>query len=116
LVFTIPFVTSSVISFIAAVLNNFFLNHFWTYPDSRSKPLSQQLVQFALINVIVLLIRTPLLVLVENILIQYVERNIPNNIFSAVFIGHNVALAIAIGIVMVWNYAANRLWTFNDVS
>ena len=116
LVFNVPFVTASVISFIAAVLNNFFLNHFWTYPDSRSKPLSQQLVQFALINLIGLLIRTPLLAWLENILVQYAERNMPIDLLSPVIIGHNVALAIAISIVMMWNYVANRLWTFNDIN
>ncbi|HRW07366.1 MAG TPA: hypothetical protein P5121_19815, partial [Caldilineaceae bacterium] len=28
------------------------------------------------------------------------------------FIGDNFALAVAIGVVMFWNFAVNRLWTF----
>jgi putative flippase GtrA len=27
----------------------------------------------------------------------------------------NATLAIAIGIVMLWNYFVNRYWTYNDV-
>jgi putative flippase GtrA len=33
----------------------------------------------------------------------------------ATVIGHNAALAVAIGIVMLWNYFANRYWTYNDI-
>jgi putative flippase GtrA len=28
----------------------------------------------------------------------------------------NVTLAIAVGIVMLWNFFINRYWTYNDVS
>ena len=114
LVFKIPFVPSSIVSFCAAVLNNFILNHFWTYPDSRSKSVSRQLVQFALINVIGLLIRTPLLAWLEKMLIPLGENFLPPNL-SATIVAHNVALAVAIGVVMLWNFFANRFWTFNDV-
>jgi len=115
LVFNVQFVTASIISFCAAVLNNFILNHYWTYPDSRSKPVSQQLIQFALINVVGLLIRTPLLAWLEKILIPLGENFLPDGFLSATIFGHNVALAIAIGVVMLWNFFANRFWTFNDI-
>jgi putative flippase GtrA len=31
------------------------------------------------------------------------------------FMGHNGALAIAVLVVMMWNYFVNRYWTYNDV-
>ena len=34
---------------------------------------------------------------------------------SPEMIGHNVTLIIAVAIVMMWNFLANRLWTYNDV-
>jgi putative flippase GtrA len=34
---------------------------------------------------------------------------------GAKFYADNVVLAIAITIVMLWNFLANRYWTFNDV-
>ena len=39
-------VLSSVLSFTAAITSNFIWNRFWTYPDSRSKPLHHQLITF----------------------------------------------------------------------
>jgi putative flippase GtrA len=31
------------------------------------------------------------------------------------FLARNVTLAIAVGIVMLWNFFMNRYWTYNDV-
>ncbi|HQP08705.1 MAG TPA: GtrA family protein [Anaerolineaceae bacterium] len=115
LVFKLAFVPSSVISFISAVINNFLWNRYWTYPDSRSKHVARQLVQFSIINVIGLVIRTPLLALLEKGLIPLFSRILPENFLTPEFVGHNISLAIAILVVMIWNYIANRYWTYNDV-
>jgi putative flippase GtrA len=53
----LPYVLSGAISFICAILSNFYWNRIWTYPDSRSKPIVRQLVQFSFVNAIGLLIR-----------------------------------------------------------
>ena len=58
--FHITFIIASIISFAAAVLSNFLWNRFWTYPDSRSKKVHRQVIQFLLVSVIGLPIRTPL--------------------------------------------------------
>ena len=42
----VPAVLASVCSFLAAVVSNFLWNRYWTYPDSRSKPLGRQVLQF----------------------------------------------------------------------
>ena len=42
--FGMSLVIAGTISFICAILSNFFWNRFWTYPDSRSRPISRQLV------------------------------------------------------------------------
>jgi len=113
----VPFIAAGVVSFICAVLNNFLWNRFWTYPDSRSKPVSRQLVQFAIINVVGLGIRTPLLAFLEKVLIPFFEKTLPAGFFfPADVVAHNIALAIAILVVMLWNFIANRYWTYNDVS
>jgi len=113
----VSFIAAGVVSFICAVLNNFLWNRFWTYPDSRSKPVSRQLVQFAIINVVGLGIRTPLLAFLEKVLIPFFERILPAGFFfPADVVAHNIALAIAILVVMLWNFIANRYWTYNDVS
>lgn len=109
-------VISSVFSFIAAVVSNFLWNRYWTYPDSRSKPIHHQIVQFLLVSLIGLGIRTPLFAWLEHVLIDLSRRFLPANFFSPTFVGHNVALAIAIIVVMLWNFFANRFWTYSDVA
>lgn len=114
--FSFAYVSAGCISFIAAMLNNFFWNRYWTYPDSRSKNLGRQLAQFGIINVIGLGIRIPLLAFLENILIGWAEKLLPDFFLTPQIVGHNSGLAIAILIVMLWNFLANRYWTYNDVS
>lgn len=115
--FGMPGVWAQTISFTAAVISNFIWNRFWTYPDSRSKPIGHQLLQFAIVSFIGLGIRTPLFVWLEPRLIglftsfaQSSEWHIPTVLF-----GHNLALAIGIGVVMLWNFFVNRFWTYSDV-
>ena len=114
-IFNIPSVWSSMVSFSCAVISNFVWNRVWTYPDSRTKTMSRQLLQFVTISLIGLGIRTPLFAWLEFRLIDLSKRFLPNFIFSPTFIGHNFSLAIAIIVVLIWNYAANRYWTYNDV-
>ena len=107
---------ASTISFIAAVISNFLWNRYWTYPDSRKKPIAQQLGQFFLINSIGLGIRYLLFLTIDQPIINLAEKILPKNFFMtpSVF-GHNVTMVIAVFIVMMWNFFANRLWTYNDV-
>lgn len=111
-----PYVLAGSISFIAAVGSNFVWNRYWTYPDLRSKPLARQVVQFVIINALGLAIRAPVLAWLEDILIDLAKKQFILKSLSPEFIGHNTGLAIAIILVMFWNFFANRYWTYNDVS
>jgi len=109
-----PAVVASVLSFICAVISNFTWNRFWTYADSRTKRVSRQLFQFFVINLIGLGIRTPLFAGLEKVLIKWFSSlSLP--VFTPTFLGHNIALATAVVVVMMWNFFANRYWTYNDV-
>lgn len=113
----VPAVWAQVISFTAAVVSNFLWNRYWTYPDSRSKAISHQLVQFGVISAIGLGIRTPLFAWLEKVLAQTFNRILPANFpLTTTFMGHNAALAVVVLVVMMWNFFANRFWTYNDVS
>ena len=108
---------ASVASFTAAVVSNFLWNRFWTYPDSRSKSVSKQVIQFILVSVVGLGIRTPLFAWLEKVFAHNLGRVLPANFpLSSTFLGHNFALAIAVLVVMMWNFFANRFWTYNDIS
>jgi putative flippase GtrA len=114
--FHTPLVWAGSISFSAAIISNFTWNRFWTYPDSRSKPLLAQLVQFAFVSVVGLGIRIPILRFLEPLLFRIFTRpyfNIP--LLSPDFLAKNVTLATAVVIVMFWNFFINRYWTYNDV-
>lgn len=120
-------VAASAISFSAAVTSNFIWNHFWTYPDSRSKPIGRQAGQFAFINLIGLAIRTPIFALAERPFIRFSEyliRTLPASFppgaesilpLEATVFGRNLALALAVIVVLFWNFGINRLWTYSDV-
>jgi len=99
----VPAVPASVVSFSLAVINNFILNRRWTFPDSRNAPVVRQLVQFSVVSVIGLLIRTPLFAWLEKQLVPLAAKFVPN-LFTPTFVGHNVSLAIAIIVVMGWNF------------
>ncbi len=110
-------VLSSVFSFSLAVINNFTWNRYWTYPDSRSKPLGYQLMLFAIINVVGLAIRTPLFVFLEGRLVRTFDqlevfRVLP---MRPIWVAHNLSLGFAIVVVMFWNFYINRYLTYNDV-
>lgn len=106
---------SSIISFIAAVISNFIFNRYWTYPDSRSKPLLGQLVQFSIVNIIGLGIRTGIFAFIHSPLGILFDETIPNFFVPGYVIGENAALAIVVLVVLFWNFFVNRYWTYNDV-
>ena len=119
-------VVASVLSFTAAVTSNFIWNRFWTYPDSRSKTIRQQALQFGIISIVGLIIRTPIFAFTERPLSQFVGRfiespvvaylpdSIPFDVVNPDIIGGNLALALAVVIVLFWNFFANRFWTYSD--
>ena len=115
LVFNLPLVWAQGISFSCAVINNFIWNRYWTYPESQKEAVTKQLIQFSIISVVGLLIRTPLVPWLDNVLLNLLNVN---NIILPIenfVVSQNVALAISVGIVTLWNYFANRYWTFNNI-
>ena len=102
------------VSFICAVTSNFIWNRYWTYPDSRSKKLTRQLGMFFVVNVAGIAIRVPILHFLEppfnNIFHKFGLLNDTPDLFAK-----NLTLAIAIVVVLLWNYYINRYWTYNDV-
>jgi len=114
--FSAPLVVAGTISFIAAVLSNFIWNRYWTYPDSRSKPIIRQWIEFLVVNAFGLIIRVPILALVGPVILVLISQlpfELP--IFSPGVISDNLTLAIAVVIVMFWNFFVNRYWTYSDV-
>ncbi len=115
--FGLPLVPAGTISFICAVVSNFIWNRYWTYPDSRSKPLGKQLAMFFAVNTAGVAIRIPILRFVEPPLEHlFTQQHLTLGTFSAQLLAKNLTLATAVGIVLLWNFFVNRYWTYNDVS
>lgn len=113
--FNMRLVYAGSISFVCAVCSNFILNRYWTYPDSRSRPLMHQLGMFFLVNSVGIGIRIPTLHFVEPIMAKAFEDMIHLSSATAESLAKNATLITAIGIVMIWNFFINRYWTYNDV-
>jgi len=108
-------VFAGTISFICAVINNFTGNRFWTYPESRSRPLLHQLGMFFVVNAAGIAIRIPILHFVEPPMANAFERLAHVSHASSEILAKNATLGFAIGVVMLWNFFINRYWTYNDI-
>jgi len=84
-------------SFTAAVLNNYTLNSIWTFADQQ-KQHQRQLPQFFFVSIVGLGINQALLYFFHDIMgLWYI-----------------IAKALAILLVLFWNFFANRFWTFRE--
>ncbi len=122
-----PPVLAQAISFTLAAINNFLWNRYWTYPDSRSKPLLRQFGMFFVLSAIGLLIRTPIFSLLSGPMVALVESmqygplaGLIDFLTSTLHIsieqlGLNAALAVAVLVVLFWNFFSNRFITYSDV-
>ncbi len=108
---------AQVVSFTLAIISNFIWNRLWTYPDSRSKPLRNQLVSFFIVNLVGLGIRTPIFTGLEAPFRRIFEgfSFLPIGFIDADRLGYTFALGVAVVVVMFWNFLINRIWTYNDV-
>ncbi len=114
------------IAFIAAIISNFLWNRFWTYPDSRSRSVRTQMLQFTFISLVGWLSRTlwirlsyaPIGALLYPLLLPLLTSVMPA--FTAAVdaearLGSMVAQLFGVVVVMFWNFFANRYWTYGDV-
>lgn len=85
------------IGFTVAVVNNYILNRIWTFANKNPQVL-QQFLHFLTISCIGLALNTLFLYLFH----QKLKLNF---YFSKL---------LAIGMVFVWNFSANLIFTFND--
>ncbi|MFT3895705.1 MAG: GtrA family protein [Anaerolineales bacterium] len=113
--FDMQLVYAGTISFICAVMSNFMFNRYWTYPESRSRHVLHQLGMFFLVNAAGILIRIPILHYVEPPMAGLFQSMAHISNPAAESLAKNATLALAIGIVMIWNFFINRYWTYNDV-
>jgi putative flippase GtrA len=113
--FNMTLVYAGTISFICAIISNFLFNRYWTYPDSRSRHILHQLGMFVLVSAAGIAIRIPVLHFVEPPLESAFKNTMHLPAGLVDLLARNVTLAIAVGVVMIWNFFVNRYWTYNDI-
>lgn len=101
--------------FITAVMQNFFLNRRWTFPESRERHAGRQLLQFASVSIIGLLVNQLVFMTAQYFLEPAWMALVPQERLAHA-LSYNSALAVAIGVVLFWNFTANRLWTYRGLS
>ncbi len=109
-------------SFTAAVISNFTWNRLWTFPESRERPLLSQLVQFALVNVAGLAINQTIFLSLDRFVLGEAGAlaapmtSLAEAIGMAHFtLAYNLAKAIAVIVVLFWNFGINRIWTYKGI-
>ncbi len=83
------------ISFVLAVINNFALNRIWTF-SNRERNIKKQFAKFFIISLVGLALTQSLLfIFVSQLSIWYIAAKLLTSI-----------------IVLLWNFTANKYWTF----
>jgi len=105
---------ASAVSFVAAVLSNFLWNRYWTYPDSRSRSRRRQFTMFFIVSVVGVFIRIPIVFFMTPVFRSLVSGIGALQAYTT-RLADNLSLAVAVLVVLFWNFFANRHWTYNDV-
>ena len=115
-------VLSNTLSVSAAIVNNYLWSRYWVYPETRGRQGGKKFAQFVVVSVIAWALNTGILwstdrwflgkqgLLAGPVAPVAAAIGMEHGVFSS-----NAAKVIATGIVLFWNFFANRLWTFSDV-
>jgi putative flippase GtrA len=102
----LPTLLANTFSFSAGTLNNFTWNRLWTFEDARIQSWQPQLIKFAVVSLIGLTLNNAIVLGMEMILGDALGwgnwRVFP-------------AKALATGFIVIWNYLANKAWTFKPI-
>jgi putative flippase GtrA len=98
---------ANIISYSCGTINSYILNRYWVYPEIRNRQNFVQFLQFVLINIIGLGLNV--------LLVTLLEKPAGQLLGNAAY-GYLPAKIAATLIVFLWNFFANRFWTFSDLN
>lgn len=124
----LPLIPSLTVAFILSVCNGFYWNRRWTFKESRQISAHEQYVRFLAVNVVAWLLNTSIVVLIIAHFANHGAGGLLTNPHNFVTIATtmlsgqgkkvypplmvNGSTLAAAGVVVFWNFFANRLWTF----
>lgn len=91
------------ISFTLAATNNYILNRKWTFHSSEKK-LAAEYGKYFFIALIGLFLNLGIMRLLQPWALR----------FSSLLMQKNIPVLIAIVIVLIWNFTANKFWVFKE--
>jgi putative flippase GtrA len=97
----LPTLPANTISYLSGTINNFYWNRRWTFNAVRGQAWRKQFFQFFCVALVGLLLNNALTLLLEVPFTGWIG-----------YYGFLPAKLIATSVVLLWNYVANRLWTF----
>jgi putative flippase GtrA len=115
-------ILSNVISVSTATVNNYTWSRYWVYPETKNQRGGRKFLQFIVVSVIALGLNAGILWATDHWLLG--EAGLLGALVAPVarwlgtehgVLSSNAAKVIATGIVLFWNFFANRMWTFSDV-
>ena len=95
---------SVVAAFLVSVVNGYIWNKRWTFREAQVKAVHTQFVQFLLVNLVGLGLNL--------LIIRLISGPLESDFHFSMVIATNVAELVATAVVVMWNFTANRLWTF----
>ncbi len=103
--FSPPF--ANTISVFIAICSNFVWNRFWSFPESRQRPIVGQFFQFLAINAVGWALNQLIFNAVWHLAMPRLGIYAPWD--------YNLAKLFAIGIILFWNFGINRLTTYKGL-
>lgn len=94
---------AATLSFLVSLSNGFFWNRRWTFAHARASSARRQYVQFALVNVVGLVLNLVIIRGTVEVMGHYMSADLAP--FGA--------KVIATAVVVFWNFLANKYWTFS---
>ena len=92
------------IAFLVSVVNGYFWNKRWTFKSAPAKAVHTQFTQFLLVNAV----SWGLDLLFVRLISVPLEHDFTLSMVKAT----NIAQLVATGVLVFWNFFANRVWTF----
>jgi putative flippase GtrA len=115
-------VLSNTVSISAAITNNYLWSRYWVYPETKARQGGGKFLQFVIVSLIAWALNTGILWSSDRWIFGQsgILAALVSPLAQAVGLMHevlasNLAKVLATGVVLFWNFFANRLWTFGDV-
>jgi dolichol-phosphate mannosyltransferase len=102
-----PTLPANIISFSAAMVNNFTWNYLWTFRDRRSGKMVMQFMKFLIIAMLGLVLNSLTLLALEKPM---------GALFGIPQQGYLPSKVIASTVVMLWNFFVNKWWNFRSTA